>query len=163
MGRDSSGATTGFDGKGLTTSARRSNDSALYDEVEWAIANVGHHYGPKRMLLNLLSGRGPEGLFTVHPLGGCSIGREPDEGFTDHRGEVFGHPGLFVADGSVYPKSPGIAPSMTIAALAERQATLIAADEGSRHRRPGGSIRDLAETRGTVADPAHAHIPGITP
>jgi choline dehydrogenase-like flavoprotein len=43
----------------------------------------------------------------------------------DHRGEVFGYPGLFVADGSLYPRSPGIGPSMTIAALAERQASLI--------------------------------------
>lgn len=38
---------------------------------------------------------------------------------------VFGHPGLFVADGSLYPRSPGIAPSMTIAALAERQASVM--------------------------------------
>ena len=40
-------------------------------------------------------------------------------------GEVFGHPGLFVADGSLYPCSPGIPPSLTIAALAERQAVLL--------------------------------------
>ena len=33
-------------------------------------------------------------------------------------GEGFGHPGLFVADGSLYPRSSGIAPRMTIAALA---------------------------------------------
>lgn len=54
------------------------------------------------------------------------MGRTATDGFTDHRGEVFGHPGPFVADGSLYPRSPGIAPSMLIAALAERQAALIA-------------------------------------
>jgi cholesterol oxidase len=52
--------------------------------------------------------------------------RTAEDGFTDHLGQVFGHPGLFVADGSVYPRSPGIPPSMTIAALAERQASLMA-------------------------------------
>src|SRR5690242_15050240 len=46
-------------------------------------------------------------------------------GRVDHRGEVFGHARLFVADGSLYPRAPGIGPSMTIAALAERQATLM--------------------------------------
>jgi cholesterol oxidase len=126
MGRDASTAITGFDGKGVITSARRSQDSALYDEIEDAITKVGRHYESRRMFLNFLSGRGPEGLFTVHPLGGCSIGWGPEEGFTNHRGEVFGHPGLFIADGSLYPKSPGIAPSMTIAALAERQAARMA-------------------------------------
>ena len=53
------------------------------------------------------------------------MGVDPTEGFTDHRGQVFGHPGLYVADGSLYPRSPGIPPSMTIAALAERQASLM--------------------------------------
>lgn len=125
MGRDASTGTLGFDGKGLTTDVGRSLDPALYDEMNEAIARVARHYQPKRLFSNFLSGRGPEGLFTVHPLGGCSIGRGPGEGFTDHRGEVFGHPGLFVADGSLYSRSPGIAPSLTIAALAERQAALM--------------------------------------
>jgi cholesterol oxidase len=38
---------------------------------------------------------------------------------TDPYGEVFGHPGLYVADGSLMPTPLGAAPSMTIAALAE--------------------------------------------
>lgn len=139
MGRDTSSAVTGFDGKGVTTSARRSQDSAVYDEIEEAITGVGRHYRPRRLILNLLSGRGSDGLFTVHLLGGCSIGRGPADGFTDHRGEVFDHPGLFVADGSLYPKSPGIAPSMTIAALAERQAALMTENESRDTARRIGS------------------------
>ena len=125
MGRDASNGKTGFDGRGVITSVGRSLDQELYDEMDSVMMRVANHYRPRRLYTNFLSGTGPEGLFTVHPLGGCSIGQSPDEGFTDHRGEVFGHPGLFVADGSLYPASPGIAPSMTIAALAERQTDLI--------------------------------------
>lgn len=65
-------------------------------------------------------------LVTVHPLGGCPMGRCAGEGVVDHRGEVFGYPGLFVADGSVLPRPVGRNPSMTIAALAERTARLMA-------------------------------------
>jgi cholesterol oxidase len=126
MGRDASGARLSFDGRGLTTDIARSFDSPLYDEIEAALARVVGGYESRRTILNFLRGRGANGLLTVHPLGGCAMGRTAEDGFTDHRGEVFGHVGLFVADGSLYTRSPGIAPSMTIAALAERQADLMA-------------------------------------
>ncbi|MCB0220873.1 MAG: GMC family oxidoreductase [Chrysiogenetes bacterium] len=125
MGRDASAARIEFDGKGITTTAGREMDRALFDEMEQTVARVAAHYGPERVLGNLPWGKGARSLFTVHPLGGCSIGSSAEDGFTDHRGQVFGHPGLFVADGSLYPRSPGIPPSMSIAALAERQADLM--------------------------------------
>lgn len=59
-------------------------------------------------------------LVTPHPLGGCNMGRSATDGVVDHRGEVFGHPGLHVADGAVVPRAIGLNPSRTIAALAER-------------------------------------------
>jgi cholesterol oxidase len=43
-----------------------------------------------------------------------------DEGVVDSFGEVFGHEGLFVADGSIMPGPVGPNPSLTIAAMAER-------------------------------------------
>jgi cholesterol oxidase len=125
MGRDRSKGSMNFDGHGLVTDTGRSIDPTLYDEMEEAVERVAKSYKPKRVLSNLLSGKDRNNLFTVHPLGGCSMGSGPDTGFTDHKGEVFGYPGLFVADGSLYPRSPGIGPSMTIAALAERQAELM--------------------------------------
>ncbi|MGC1275849.1 MAG: GMC oxidoreductase [Planctomycetaceae bacterium] len=64
-------------------------------------------------------------LVTVHPLGGCRIGNSPADGVVDHRGEVFGCPNLFVADGSLLPGAIGQNPSMTIAALAERNSEFI--------------------------------------
>lgn len=56
---------------------------------------------------------------TAHVLGGCRIGRDAAEGVVDGRGEVFGHPGLHVVDGSVIPVNLGVNPSLTITAVAE--------------------------------------------
>lgn len=58
-------------------------------------------------------------LITPHPLGGCAMGESPADGVVNSRGQVFGHPGLFVADGAILPKAIGLNPSRTIAALAE--------------------------------------------
>ena len=65
-------------------------------------------------------------LVTPHPLGGCNMGTSAADGVVDHRGEVFGYPNLFVADGAIVPEALGVNPSRTIAALAERIASLIA-------------------------------------
>jgi cholesterol oxidase len=62
----------------------------------------------------------------AHPLGGCPMGKNAAHGVVDGHGEAFGHPGLFVADGSVLPAPVGANPSLTIAALAERFANRIA-------------------------------------
>lgn len=59
---------------------------------------------------------------TIHPLGGAALAESPDYGVTNPAGEVFGHPGLYVADGSLLPTPSGRPPSMTIAALAEHVA-----------------------------------------
>jgi cholesterol oxidase len=64
-------------------------------------------------------------VITVHPLGGCPMGRFPSEGVVDSYGNVFGYPGLYVADGSVMPGPVGPNPSLTIAALADRFADRI--------------------------------------
>jgi cholesterol oxidase len=67
-------------------------------------------------------------LVTVHPLGGCKMGSTHANGVVDHRGEVFGYPGLYVADGAILPLPVGRNPSLTIAALAERVARLMIRD-----------------------------------
>jgi len=64
-------------------------------------------------------------LITPHALGGCNMGETEKEGVVDHKGEVFGHPGLYVADGAIVPRALGVNPSRTIGALAERIADLM--------------------------------------
>lgn len=67
-------------------------------------------------------------LTTPHPLGGCRMADNAEKGVVDHRGEVFGYPGLYVADGAIIPFALGINPSRTIAALAERNVSLMLAE-----------------------------------
>jgi cholesterol oxidase len=121
MGRDASDGTVSFDGRELHTTAGRSLDPELYAEVERALSSIADGYDARQVSINL-PGRL---LMTVHPMGGASIADQEDVGVVDHTGQVFGNPGLHIADASTFPHAPGIPPSMTIAALAERQAELI--------------------------------------
>ncbi|HET7275069.1 MAG TPA: GMC family oxidoreductase, partial [Longimicrobiaceae bacterium] len=73
--------------------------------------NIGWHLGRR--------------LITVHPVGGCPMGRTPAEGVVNEYGEVFNYPGLVVADGSVMPGPVGANPALTIAALSDRFADRI--------------------------------------
>lgn len=64
---------------------------------------------------------------TAHILGGACIGADADEGVIDANHEVFGYPGLYVIDGSAVSANPGVNPSLTITALAERAMSRIPA------------------------------------
>lgn len=57
---------------------------------------------------------------TAHFLGGAVISESPDTGVVDRYHRVWGHPGLHVVDGAAVPANPGVNPSLTITALAER-------------------------------------------
>ncbi len=46
-------------------------------------------------------------IIAVHPIGGCVMGESAETGVVDTKGEVFGHKGLFVVDGSIIPTSLG--------------------------------------------------------
>lgn len=56
---------------------------------------------------------------TAHILGGCAIASGPESGVVDSSGQVFGHPGLYVMDGSLIGANLGVNPSLTITALSE--------------------------------------------
>lgn len=62
---------------------------------------------------------------TAHILGGCAMGRGPDDGVIDTQHRVFHYPGLYVIDGSAVSANPGVNPSLTITALAERAMSMI--------------------------------------
>lgn len=57
---------------------------------------------------------------TAHFLGGAVISASPEDGVIDAYHRVWGHPDLHVVDGAAVPANPGVNPSLTITALAER-------------------------------------------
>ena len=64
---------------------------------------------------------------TAHILGGACMGASPEEGVIDADHRVFGYDGLYVIDGSAVSANPGVNPSLTITALAERAMSKIPA------------------------------------
>lgn len=125
MGRESSHPSTPFGTGGrlrlgprgeleLDWDARESE--LLFGRIRRYLAELGRGYGgwmvvPERWWA-------PD-LGSVHPLGGCGMGRDASAGVVDAFGRVFGYENLFVCDGSIVPRALGVPPSMTIAALAE--------------------------------------------
>lgn len=57
---------------------------------------------------------------TAHILGGACMGSDDAEGVINTRHEIFNYPGLFIIDGSAISANPGVNPSLSISALAER-------------------------------------------
>ena len=62
---------------------------------------------------------------TAHILGGAAIGAGPETGVVDSEHRVFGYENLIVCDGSAVPANPGVNPSLTITALAERAMSFV--------------------------------------
>jgi choline dehydrogenase-like flavoprotein len=62
---------------------------------------------PHRLLLN-----------SVHPQGSCPLGSVRDRSACDPMGELWGEPGVFVCDASLFPTSVGVPPQVTVMALA---------------------------------------------
>jgi cholesterol oxidase len=136
MGRDASNGSLSFDGHELRTATGRSLDPELFADVQESLSSIATGYHARRMWLNPPGGPNSRWLMTVHPMGGAGIGNTVDDGVVDHTGEVFGNPGLYVADASVFPRAPGLPPAMTIAALAERQVAMIGGLSTRTQRHP---------------------------
>jgi len=62
---------------------------------------------------------------TAHILGGCTMGASSSDGVIDSQHRVFGYEGLYVIDGSAMSANPGVNPSLTITAMAERAMAFI--------------------------------------
>jgi cholesterol oxidase len=67
---------------------------------------------------------------TAHILGGAVIGADPEHGVVDAENRVFGYENLMVCDGAAMPANPGVNPSLTITAIAERAMSRVSPKEG---------------------------------
>lgn len=111
MGVDAMDGTASMEGGRLHLRFDARN-SPIYDQVKATFREIGAVTGRKIYY--------PKNPITVHALGGARMDRDAEHGVVDAYGEVFGHPGLFVADGAAFPRMPGGPPSLTIAAWASR-------------------------------------------
>ncbi len=57
---------------------------------------------------------------TAHVLGGAVMGKDANEGVIDSKNNVFGYENMYVIDGSMISANPGVNPSLSITAIAER-------------------------------------------
>ena len=96
---------------------------------------------------------------TAHFLGGCPIGATADDGVIDPYQRVHGYPTLHVLDGAAVTANPGVNPSLTITAQAERACALW----------PNASDADPRPAQGQVyvrldpVAPAHPVVPAQAP
>ncbi|MCP4360869.1 MAG: choline dehydrogenase [Chloroflexi bacterium] len=74
-------------------------------------------------------------MVTAHPIGGCVMAEDANQGVVNHKGQVFAgasgtdvYEGLYVCDGAVIPRSIGVNLLLTISAISERCMALLAQD-----------------------------------
>ena len=57
---------------------------------------------------------------TAHILGGAVMGEDSSKGVIDKNNHVFGYKNMLIIDGSMISANPGVNPSLSITAIAER-------------------------------------------
>lgn len=122
MGRERPNGRMYLQGDRLQSSWSYFRTRAFYRAVDTEMAAVVKKMGAdyERNPLSYL-----RRVITVHPLGGCPMGRNPEEGVLDSTGRVFHYDGLYVVDGAAMPGPAGVNPSLTIAAFSDRCADAI--------------------------------------
>jgi len=94
-----------------------------YSQCENDRANIAY---AKKVLKDVWEAAGAQDILTIdryaHLVGGCRMGFTPEESVVDSDHRVWGHPNLFVSDGSVMPTQGSANPALTVMALASRLA-----------------------------------------
>ncbi len=94
--------------------AMRNHGYAAADAIYGAVGATGVHHTPPYP--------------STHNLGTCRMSEKPEDGVVDRWGQAHDVPGLFVSDGSVMTTGAAANPTLTIVALAIRQADHIASE-----------------------------------
>jgi cholesterol oxidase len=110
-------------------------DEAVFDSVDKQLKGMSETLGGtfvKNPISHDLMGNDQ---ITTHPLGGCCMGEDASSGVVNHKGQVYSsnsgnaiYDDLYVTDGSIIPTAIGTNPLLTISAIAERNAKLMASE-----------------------------------
>ncbi len=158
MGRDVPDGEMSLDGDRLAVDWTTETSRDYFDRVVETMGGISETLGTTLRENPLTFFRR---VVTVHPLGGAPMGHDPTTGLCDDHGQVFGHPGLYVADGAAMPGPVGPNPSLTIAAHADRLADGILEDlpvhtstppgRPVRRSAPPGGLSFTEEMRGRLS------------
>jgi cholesterol oxidase len=120
MGRDIPDGVLRLDGKHLEVDWTPATSEAFFERVRTTMRRIadvlGAEYADNPIWFR-------KRIITAHPVGGAPMGEHSGVGVCDPYGEVYGFPGLYIADGAAMPGAVGPNPSLTIAALADRLST----------------------------------------
>ena len=100
-------------------------NSPIFKEIIAAFKEITRRTGKKVWFTD-------KRLLTVHPLGGARLADNSQMGVIDHKGEVYGNSGLYIADASALPAAPGSPPSMTIAAWSRHVSETLISENTSK-------------------------------
>ena len=104
-----------------------------YDDHPNDVAMRRHGYGRADLMYEAVGAVGTHHTPpypATHNLGTCRMSERPEDGVVDRFGQAHDVPGLFVSDGSVMTTGAAANPTLTIVALAIRQAEHIAEQLG---------------------------------
>jgi len=113
MGVDSGRASATFE-KGRLRVDYDSRQEPIFEDIRGAFGMLEAESGCRTWAV-----RTP---LVPHQWGGACVGASDRHGVVDHNGEVYGNPGLFVADSSALPAAAGGPPSLAVAAWAHHVA-----------------------------------------
>jgi cholesterol oxidase len=113
MGSDSGDASVTY-ANGRLESDYDYRKEPVYDDLRQAYRVISSETGNRVMAMKK--------PLTPHMSGGARLGANAGQGVVDHRGEIYGNPGLYVADAAALPAAPGGPPSVAIASWAHHVA-----------------------------------------
>lgn len=113
---------------GLKTALEEGQAPTAFNPIAQSIAKkVEKINNGKAMVMNI------ESLFgiptTAHILGGACMGANAEEGVIDQNNHVFNYENMLICDGSAISANPGVNPSLSITAIAERAMSKVKAKD----------------------------------
>ena len=106
----------------------RHEPQALVPRIQASLDLIAQSFGRTKPPRQATPGRRVRPWMSFHTVGGCRMAADASRGVVDFRGEVFGNPGLYVADTSIFPTVPIAGPQLSVSALASWIAERIVKD-----------------------------------
>ncbi len=129
MGTDGARGVFRLDREGnldLTFQGGKLAQDPVFAKIDELLRAMAEKMGGDYVSFPLWEGFADRKVLTVHPLGGCPMGKTSDDGVVNTKGQVFNtksgantvYDGLYVADASVIPGPLAVNPTLTIVAYA---------------------------------------------